>query len=286
LRGWQQGSFYQFDHSWIFQHSLEMQNIMLQKIMYLQENRLHKHQEAEYYQKTLMKSERLLEDTTDLADVVKIIAADLELDSNSLDFEDRPIFQIKQRISEARLKRAQQIKFAARILERDEKQFAWSQSVRSFHESEGVKRLTVLAAIFLPLSLTCSILSMQTRFADLHYLLYDFLGVFIILVSMSIVAYLLIRTMVKWSATWSLGSAIMMVEIGFSKKDSEGIGLVYVLKHSLYIAVWTVVLVSFIVGMVVDVQIGGKVLGYGLGGILGCILLSIVFLVRVLGALQ
>lgn len=136
-----------------FQHSLKMQNALLQRIMDLQEGRLFKDREAEYYEKTSKKNERLFEDTIDLADAVDFIAASLEIDSNYLDLEGRPTSEIKQRISEVRLEGAQQRKFAARILERDEREFALSQSIRSIHESEGVKRLTVLAAVFLPLSL-------------------------------------------------------------------------------------------------------------------------------------
>ena len=42
--------------------------------------------------------------------------------------------------------------------------------------NQSITRLTVVAALFLPLSLGAGILSMQTRFVDLHYLLYDFFG--------------------------------------------------------------------------------------------------------------
>jgi Mg2+ and Co2+ transporter CorA len=52
---------------------------------------------------------------------------------------------------------------------------------RSMKETENVQRLTVLATIFLPLSLAARILSMQSRFKDLDYLLYDFVGVAILL---------------------------------------------------------------------------------------------------------
>jgi hypothetical protein len=162
-------------------------------------------------------------------------------------------------------------------LEPDEKEFALAQSVLSIHESKGVKRLTVLAAVFLPLSLACSVLSMQTRFA-LHYLLYDFPGVFTILASMSIVAYLLIGAMIKGSATWSLGNAIKRMKFCGSNMPIDATALFYFLKYSLCIAVWNVALVSFIVGMVVDVQVGPKVPGYGLGGILEVILLCAVLL--------
>lgn len=45
---------------------------------------------------------------------------------------------------------------------------------RNIQESTSLWLLSLLAAIFLPLSLASSLLSMQTRLTELHYLLYDF----------------------------------------------------------------------------------------------------------------
>jgi hypothetical protein len=41
---------------------------------------------------------------------------------------------------------------------------------RGMHEAQSVRLLSILASIFLPLSLASGLLSMQTRFAHLHYL--------------------------------------------------------------------------------------------------------------------
>lgn len=60
------------------------------------------------------------------------------------------------------------------------------------YESRGVKRLTLLATIFLPLSLSASILAMNTRFRDLHLLLFDFVGVFFVLGSFALMIYVFI----------------------------------------------------------------------------------------------
>ncbi|KAI4246279.1 MAG: hypothetical protein L6R42_009940, partial [Xanthoria sp. 1 TBL-2021] len=60
------------------------------------------------------------------------------------------------------------------------------------YESQGIKRLTLLATIFLPLSLSASILAMNTRFRDLHLLLFDFIGVSFLLGSLALMIYVLI----------------------------------------------------------------------------------------------
>ena len=45
------------------------------------------------------------------------------------------------------------------------------------HQAESLSRLTILATCFLPLSVSATVLSMQTRFAKLRFLLYDLVGV-------------------------------------------------------------------------------------------------------------
>jgi hypothetical protein len=50
-------------------------------------------------------------------------------------------------------------------------------------------RLASLAAFFLPMSLASSILSIETRFKDLHLMLFDFAGVSIILITISMLCY-------------------------------------------------------------------------------------------------
>lgn len=48
-------------------------------------------------------------------------------------------------------------------------------------QTQSVKRLTLIAAIFLPLGLTSSLLSMQTRVVDLGVLWYDYFGICVLL---------------------------------------------------------------------------------------------------------
>jgi hypothetical protein len=63
----------------------------------------------------------------------------------------------------------------------------------SITESRNVSRLTIVAVGFLPLSLGSSLLSMSTRFADLGILIFDFVGVSLILVLVLFLGYLLVR---------------------------------------------------------------------------------------------
>ncbi|RKK34336.1 hypothetical protein BFJ67_g13833 [Fusarium oxysporum f. sp. cepae] len=58
---------------------------------------------------------------------------------------------------------------------------------RNINQTRGVQQLTLLATIFLPLSLAAGVLSMQTRFKDLGTLLYDFFGVVVLLAAIVLI---------------------------------------------------------------------------------------------------
>tara|TARA_R110002003_G_scaffold62_8_gene5619 strand:- start:3702 stop:4433 length:732 start_codon:yes stop_codon:yes gene_type:complete len=53
-------------------------------------------------------------------------------------------------------------------------------TAHNISQANSVSRLTVLAMVFLPLSLAGTILSMQTRLRDLNYILFDLAGIFLI----------------------------------------------------------------------------------------------------------
>ncbi len=59
--------------------------------------------------------------------------------------------------------------------------------------ADAAFRLATLATVFLPLSLASSLLAMTTRFKDLRLLLYDFLGVSVLLVTAALLAWIIIR---------------------------------------------------------------------------------------------
>jgi hypothetical protein len=123
-------------------------------------------------------------------------------------------------------------------------------------QADSVNRLTLLAAIFLPLSLAAGVLSMQTRFADLNILLYDFVGVVILLGS--ITAFL--AALNRWGP-WIYAEAIDKVYDGAIDGDD------FVIRFTPLMLWWMAVLASFLVGMFDDVMFGLRVLGYEAAGI-------------------
>lgn len=134
---------------------------------------------------------------------------------------------------------------------------------RSIRESNRLAMLTILASIFLPLSLACGILSMQARLKDLNYILYDFCGVLVLLLTLV--------PMILWFVRASVTNV------------SRISGWISVPRRSLVIAFaviilsfWFIILSSFIVGMAINVRLGGLVLGYGLAGIIGIALMGLI----------
>ncbi|MCJ1252021.1 hypothetical protein MMC30_009259 [Trapelia coarctata] len=90
-------------------------------------------------------------------------------------------------------------KNAERALEALNRQLDYLTKRYSIREADSIKRLTILASIYLPLSLAASLLGMQTPFRAIAHnqtqekqdldgtnLLFDFLGVFIVLASATI----------------------------------------------------------------------------------------------------
>ncbi|WYZ35388.1 hypothetical protein EsH8_X_000035 [Colletotrichum jinshuiense] len=123
------------------------------------------------------------------------------------------------------------------------------------NQSNNVKILTLLATIFLPLSLSAGILSMGTRFKDLGYLIYDFFGV-VTLLGALVVAVILILFLVAflqefesrqqyWSS-FKLWPAVLIV------------------GAFIFLTLGALLLSSFVVGIFKDVGLGAKILGYGL----------------------
>ncbi|KAF2443421.1 hypothetical protein P171DRAFT_521981 [Karstenula rhodostoma CBS 690.94] len=136
---------------------------------------------------------------------------------------------------------------------------------RSVHESGRVKLLSLLAIIFLPLSLASSILSMQTRFVDLHYLLYDFFGVIFLLGTMT---FILLGILVL--IQWGYGKLFNWMENRSRSPLSSLIPagkLASLVAMSAFLVPWALTVASFLVGMIHNVGLGLKVLGYGFGGI-------------------
>lgn len=140
---------------------------------------------------------------------------------------------------------------------------------RNMQGSEDLYSLSVIAGVFLPLSLACGVLSMQTRLKDLHYLLYDFCGIVVILVFF----IQLLRSsgsVTKYLSQLNLPSN----EIGSGRM----LGVLFFMA-ALFVAGEAVILVSFVVGMTSNVRLGGLILGYGMAITLGVAVITYVVLI-------
>lgn len=130
------------------------------------------------------------------------------------------------------------------------------QSAVEIKSAEDSARLTLLAAIFLPLSLSTSLLAMTTRLKDLHVLLYDFVGVAIVLSCLAVVFYWIVRSVRKVSRAVKERHLI-----GFTKHPY----LVAVARYydsQVYSFCYIIIAVTFLIGMLHDITAGWATLAY------------------------
>ena len=129
--------------------------------------------------------------------------------------------------------------------------------------AEESARLTLLAAIFLPLSLSTSLLAMSTRLENLHTLLYDFVGVAIIFCGLAVVFYGVVLNIQKLSRSTKDPS---------KKLKRYGPAMRQLQESSRFFSwplAYVLITVSFLVGMLKDIKLGGKVFGYLIAGVAG-----------------
>lgn len=139
---------------------------------------------------------------------------------------------------------------------------------RGMHEAQSVRLLSILASIFLPLSLACGLLSMQTRFAHLHYLLYDFFGVLVLLGTIVAVILIVLRYYLWWK--------VLLTQLDRNRMFRRHIRPnAHVIVFCFLILGWGLLLSSFLVGMIKDVGLGLKILGYGVSAAAGIGLLTL-----------
>jgi hypothetical protein len=133
---------------------------------------------------------------------------------------------------------------------------------RNINQTRGVQQLTLLATIFLPLSLAAGVLSMQTRFKDLGKLLYDFFGVVVLLAAIVLFIMILLSLM---NVLNELDSKFLRIQ-GYREKFRGKV--LFTINIGLFVF-GCLVLSSFLVGMFKDVSLGAKILGYGVAAICG-----------------
>jgi hypothetical protein len=233
------------------------------------------------YVQTFLDYEGIMERGRDLVDAIEFTLQVLPAaiaNTSALSSDQK----MREQIIQIRSKCAQLTKLISRTLDRRDQRYNLFLKNLSIDDSTSIKRLTILAAIFLPLSLASGILSMQTRFAALHLLLYDFLGVFLLIASFTALTYFVLRGFTELSrrddARLHREYAPWKVRWWSSKADDDEAEFAMILftKYTLFFFVWAITVVSFIVGMVLEVALGLKILGYGLAALVGTCLLLIV----------
>ncbi|ETS78739.1 hypothetical protein PFICI_08592 [Pestalotiopsis fici W106-1] len=141
-----------------------------------------------------------------------------------------------------------------------EHQLKFLELRREIKQSNSLWILSVLASIFLPLSLASGVLSMGTRFKELGPLLYDFCGVVVLLMTLVFVII---------AAIWLL-MKITDVIARFRRPSHRIVERVWTsFLICMALLGWGMVLGSFLVGMLDDIQLGGRILGFGMLCLLG-----------------
>jgi CorA-like Mg2+ transporter protein len=217
----------------------------------------------------------------------------VELVTKNLELEEGISADTARRLLQMRSTSAQLISLAEHNMNQYRQAWDTYRDLLNIREAEGVKRLTVLAAIFLPLSLSASILSMSNRLVDEPLRLFDFVGVFFIVSWLALLVYALIVTFNKLvrymnaddeNANWESGrwTRIAPVLAESPRKLLVIEKTETVLKYTAMPLLWTLLAVSFTISMVKDhgndVQLGMKVLAYGIIGLLGLIFVPVCLL--------
>lgn len=124
------------------------------------------------------------------------------------------------------------------------------------NQADSLSRLSILATFLLPLSISATVLSMQTRFSDLGVLLYDLVGVTSLLGFISLTVYLFSKQIMA-----SRKGRIVNKSFGRTRLQPSLIFFPY--------AVILFLTVSFLVGMFRGEIVGLKVLGFEAAGVFG-----------------
>ncbi|KAF2121558.1 hypothetical protein BDV96DRAFT_594747 [Lophiotrema nucula] len=140
------------------------------------------------------------------------------------------------------LKTENLVKHTKRIDARYTDLFALNTTVSQSRQSFYVTILTVLAAVFLPLSLASAVLSMQYRFSELGTRLYDFFGVAWLFLTFALLCGVAVR----------FGNHVndKLWRLRHLDRNSYGTykNIVKGITYS-YIVAWTLLLISFLLGM-------------------------------------
>ncbi|MCJ1397460.1 hypothetical protein MMC11_000653 [Xylographa trunciseda] len=134
-------------------------------------------------------------------------------------------------------------------------------------QARSAKRLTLVAAIFLPLTLAASLMAMTTPVADVGALWYDWAGLCITIGFVVVVVYLLYRFVgnALRSSSAFLGRRVLSSKLGkwlFSEQETA-------FMYFYLFVLFAVIVASFLVGMFDSRPLALTVFKYGLAGFFG-----------------
>jgi hypothetical protein len=210
-------------------------------------------------------------------DITQLVGSSVDLLSATLekDIADGTAFRGLQ--IAIRIECQAQDSLASRLVERLESQLKFFGLFREIQESTSIRLLTLLASIFLPMSLASGILSMQTRFASLHYLLYDFCGVVTIFGTLIVTVFLVLKLFIVLMdqftkararfGRWLYYEQVLIWPAAFA-------------VSSLVLGFWALIFTSFMVGMIKDIALGLRILGYGCATYVGLLVIGFVLVIQ------
>ena len=161
-------------------------------------------------------------------------------------------------------------------------------------QARSVKRLTLLAAIFLPISLAASLLSMGSRVTDLGIIWYDYVGVCSLLLLVMFFVYQIMHALDSFNAhmattlgkyrdqvkkrmprrLWNKAVSIIKSINNKTVYIDRGMGWRFS-RRMIYSGFWLTFVISFWLGMFKDLDLGLSVLKYGAAGWAGLLVLSL-----------
>jgi BMFP domain-containing protein YqiC len=152
-------------------------------------------------------------------------------------------------------------------------------------QTQSVKRLTMIAAIFLPLGLASSLLSMQTRVVDLGVLWYDYFGICFLLFFVGVNLYQVARMwdVVKLVRATKTAAYLDMLRSRISRKTYNTLHAMFmsiiqpifsgtsglkwkILRGFLHNGFLVALVSSFCIGMFKSLSLAWKIAAYGAAG--------------------
>ena len=156
------------------------------------------------------------------------------------------------------------------LRERSQQLFELNNAATSNSQAQSAGRLTVVASIFLPLTLAASLLAMNVPAASIGRLWYDFAGLCICIAFICFACYSAYR---QWQTLKQSDSAINAWQ-SLSKADSDETDITS--KAAGYLLLWgfpAIFVASFLAGMFHSFSVALDALKYGLPILLGTVVL-------------